>query len=182
MRTLISIFVFSMLASQTIGLSAAPNDEQSPKDLVERYFRVEAAGTYLGADGWYKGSDFFVHLGAPPKKVTISVISRDYSVWKPEISGDSARVIVATIVIGDIDSSLRFTESETIKGFVGYNLYSYQHVLGTRPARKKSASHRAAEMENQGHSWSGVPDARRSHPLRDSHARQLQRSCDSTKC
>jgi hypothetical protein len=107
---LLGVSVVAMAQTSAVpGQSAAP--EQSPKVIVEQFWKMETSGGRLAADGWYKSSRFFVRMyPVMPAERVVHVI-RDGTGDKVEVTARTenwAEVSVSTILLGSLDSALRF--------------------------------------------------------------------------
>lgn len=92
----------------------------SPKGLVEEYWRMETTGGRLTPEGWKKANAYYLQPVPPPQKRIISVIDDDFAVWNPIIRGSHASVMIGARLLGNIDSSLRYTphhRRQSRKGF-----------------------------------------------------------------
>lgn len=117
--------VFAVILSIAgIGTPAqGPEDRQkSPKKVVESFWKFETEGGRLTPEGWSKASSFFVRPVSPPSKKKISVIYKDSTISDPIIKGSTAHITVEILPQGQIDSTLRFTPSESYKAGLVYNL------------------------------------------------------------
>jgi hypothetical protein len=96
---------------------------ESPKQVVERYFRFEADGGRLTAEGWQKANAFWVHPSQRPRNNEVTVIYKNFSVYEPAMKGSyTAEVKVEFLPQGVINSQLRFTPSQTYKAAAIYRL------------------------------------------------------------
>ena len=93
-----------------------------PKEVLERYFQMEANGQRLSPKGWRQADTFFFKPVLPPKDKQITVIYKDYSVWEPVMKGSTAELTVGYLPVGKIDAALRFTPAQYYKEGVTYRL------------------------------------------------------------
>ncbi len=96
--------------SLTQESSAAPD---SPKKIVETFWRMESAGGRLTPEGWNKSSVFFVRSGTSRTPNVIHVIrnSQNDSIEETARTANWAEVSVTTDEVGQIDSKLRLRET-----------------------------------------------------------------------
>jgi hypothetical protein len=99
------IFVPIAAPTQTRALGA-----KSPKEVVEQFWAMEAAGGRLNPEGWYKAAAFFAVQPSPlPMEKDITVVAGDFRVADPTINGDQATVAVGCQgcrELGHLDSTL----------------------------------------------------------------------------
>jgi len=114
------IFVAVLGLAAIIADAQAPTEPQeSPKEVVERFYKLEAEGTWLVPDRWHELTDFFTSVQSWPPDDPVSVL-RSYRV------GDAKRNVVDGTthyevdvdysVWGSINFFLRFTRAELSKG------------------------------------------------------------------
>jgi len=88
---------------------------KSPQEVVEQFWTTETAGGRLTVPGWYNAAAFFAvqPRSFTPERDTerdIAVVSGDFKVGDPTISGDRATVVVGCPdcrELGDLESILR---------------------------------------------------------------------------
>lgn len=100
--------LFSVVAAQTPVQSLT--SPKSPKEVLEGYRKMDAEGERLTASGWTRASVFFVKP-APRLNQTFVFVIDGERVTDPIMPKGNSRVeaLVASIALGQIDSSGRFT-------------------------------------------------------------------------
>jgi len=121
MRSLVvaGFLVWGLIAPPASLVESQP---KPPKDVVEEFWTFETNGGRLTADGWNKASEFFVRPSPRPDNREMSVVYKDSVVSDAIIKGSTAEVTVEILPQGQIDSSLRFTQSSSYKAGVLYHL------------------------------------------------------------
>jgi hypothetical protein len=117
--TLISITIVAIGASPQ---SPPPNPSEK---VVDQLWRMAAAGDLLTTKGWNTASRFFTQPSSLPERKTIRIVSNSYGVASPQISGNTAKLIVWCEDVGKIDPEFRFTPappSTSEKTGYGYSL------------------------------------------------------------
>jgi len=87
--------------------SSSPQDNL-PKNVVEQFCKIDAAGERLTPAGWHRADAFFVRPGPPAEDATVSIMEGDFFVGTPQVNGDTATVGVEYLELGHLDSSMRF--------------------------------------------------------------------------
>ncbi len=64
----------------------------------------------LTPEGWLRGDGFFSQPVPPPRKISIGLMSKDYSVEDLDVKGKHASVFWGYEYLGRINSELRYTE------------------------------------------------------------------------
>ncbi len=109
-------FVLMLLLTSAMAQGTPPsaNEAESPKQLVERYWKLETSGERLTTQGWNKLEAFRIHPSPPPQRKVIVVVSPEFSVWDPIVNGSRATVNVdLKSIIGEISPEMRFTRHST---------------------------------------------------------------------
>lgn len=94
---------------------SAPADINSPKDVVQDFWKLETSGGRLTDSGWHDASRFFVRMtpSAGPSKKVIHV-TRPAGTARVEETARTeswAEVSVSPYVLGEIGPSLQFTST-----------------------------------------------------------------------
>ena len=119
---------FAMLMLLLLAIPARPQGaqtkEQSPRTVVEEFWKLEIEGGRLTAEGQQRANTFFVRPIPIPLTKEVVVIDRDFSVWDPIINGNGAQVMIGVRSLGGIDSSLHYLppDGSAVKEGVGYHL------------------------------------------------------------
>ncbi len=100
------------------GVFAFPQASQkaanSPKFVVEEYWKFETHGGRLSPNGWKSASRFLVRVPPMPATRRITVVSDDYSVWDAWVKGNTATVNVGVArILEDVDEKLIFKPHST---------------------------------------------------------------------
>lgn len=134
-------FVLSLalvLGTEFLQSQSPAYKPESPKQVVEKYFRFEADGGRLTPEGWQKRSAFWVRDSQRPPGNEITVIYRNFSVWDAVMKDSKvAEVRVEFLPQGNIDSRLRFILS-ILQGGRHIPVGSYGQALGGRTAWRVS--------------------------------------------
>ena len=137
--TIISLII--AVVSMTGSVNNTPFPTESPKEVIQKYWKFETAGGMLTPDGWDSAATFFVKLGRPPLTRRISVIAGNYAVSDAVINGDSAEVMVEILPQGQVNSELKFTPSADQKEGLSFHLiltskYSSPGASGEAPVER----------------------------------------------
>jgi hypothetical protein len=110
MKRAIRIGIALSLGVSTPAAQSTTTEPQSPKQVVERFVKMETNGERLTPDGWREASVFFVRPSPFPQHPRIFVIGDNFLVWDPVISiaDNKAEVPVEVDPQGQIDGHLRF--------------------------------------------------------------------------
>src|SRR3974377_563034 len=79
-------------------------EQDSPENIVSRFFELDSKGTRLTPEGWYAVASLFVRPEAPPKRLLVEVSIGSVYVGHPEIKGEQAVVGAEFMLLGQIDS------------------------------------------------------------------------------
>jgi hypothetical protein len=122
MRRIVTVIVFvalSMIASSAqIG-----NRPKTPREIVDRLWKMATEGELLTDDGWRRVSGMFAKQVPSPGNDLILVVSNSWSVNGETVRGDSAEVVVGFADAGSIDSSLRYTPAKETGAFKSGQLF-----------------------------------------------------------
>jgi len=113
-KTMVKLLVLTtMLSFAVIATSArsSAGPGKSPKEVVERFCKMDAEGKLLSPDGANETAILFVSPYSWRRDQVIVVVS-DYVVRGPDLQGNSAYFTVDYHTWGQLDSSLRFTREE----------------------------------------------------------------------
>ena len=109
---LLLLLLCGLGASSTRIMAQSQAPPKSPKDVLQAYRKLEAAGERTTANGWYRTSAFFVKPSPPPALKAIEVISEELvDDPDPWFKGGKNKVQIAVIctAFGQIDALGRFT-------------------------------------------------------------------------
>ena len=81
----------------------------SPTEVVRAYRKMDGAGERLTNSGWYRSSAFFLKPSPPPRRIVMFVIDGERVDGPLPVGGNRAEVQVGQSLVGQIDSSGRFT-------------------------------------------------------------------------
>jgi hypothetical protein len=104
-RSFVLPFVVALGAVLGAQQTTPTGSESSPRDIVERVWKLATQGELLSSEGWDKvAREYFLHpVPLPGSKVVlllphgdgeILVVSNDWAVLTPTIKGDKATVAV----------------------------------------------------------------------------------------
>lgn len=114
------------LMSACFGISVFGQDtrSQSPKAVVEDFWKFEIDGGRLTPDGWSRGNDFFVRPIPMSGVGKITVIDRNSSVWDPVMDGKKCRVTIGISSLGRLGPKLQYfpPDSRFVKEGAEYRL------------------------------------------------------------
>jgi hypothetical protein len=110
---LLIMFTFCMIGALTLAQSSGT--QEPPKEVVERFCKLDAAGVRLRPEGWNRTAEFFVRPVPKPSNMPITVMKGSFVVGNPRIEGEKATVGVEYLKLGRLDNSMRF------KGAAGYS-------------------------------------------------------------
>jgi hypothetical protein len=97
-------------------LPAPESPQQSASSILLQFAALESAGKGLTADGVKQLQDFFIDPSAwQPRKIRVA---RDFVVSNSDFIGNRGALFVEYMVLGDLDSSLRFTSEAPTKSKV----------------------------------------------------------------
>ncbi|MFZ0308800.1 MAG: hypothetical protein WAL89_11530 [Candidatus Sulfotelmatobacter sp.] len=100
-RVLILIVTLVLMEIGAIGqMPVSPR--LSPKEVVERFCKMEAEGKHLTPDGWRDMSKLLISSTANPRLEEMAVI-KDYIVSEPVIDRNRAKVSVVYTTLGVVD-------------------------------------------------------------------------------
>jgi hypothetical protein len=125
MNLLFGIAFLLAFATAAVPTASQPGQEQSPKAVVEEYWKLVAQGALLTPEGWNEAAKFFVFPSPLPRERVILVVHGDFAVWNPVVKGNSAEVMVGYRSVGKIDPSLRFwppNDKEAVKAGILHRL------------------------------------------------------------
>src|SRR5271168_1316404 len=96
------LLVTTLFLSAHLAFAQTPaSPPKSPNDVVAEFFRFEAGGGRLTADGWDKANEFFVHPVPISQTRTILVVDDNYSVWDGSTKkGNDVMVTVGVLPVG----------------------------------------------------------------------------------
>jgi hypothetical protein len=90
------------------GIAASTSSQPSPRDVLERFCELDAAGKQLGTEGWQEIATLFVQPESPRSEKIIVI--RDFVVSQPTLNDKKAEFYVEYIYLGQIDlSRLQFS-------------------------------------------------------------------------
>lgn len=133
------------LNGQTQPASDQSTESQEVKAAVERFYKFETAGAWLGRDRWDELQNFFADIGPASLQTSISVI-KSYQV------GEAKKIVHADGIYhygvdvdcfewGSINSFLRFTKArasgEAVQRRVGESLSFSDGFVITQPSGKE---------------------------------------------
>jgi hypothetical protein len=105
------IFIFAVAISFPIlgeaGVSSTP--VKTPKETVERLWKLATEGEFLTADGCSRYSGFFLHSSPCPAKKRIRVVSNHWTILSVSTSASESDVSVEFANAGVIDPELNYT-------------------------------------------------------------------------
>lgn len=132
----IACLAYAVLSSAQPSLRSI----NSPKEVVERFWKMETQGGRLGPEGWRAAASYFATTVEFPKERSIGVVSNHFSVWDAMIRDNSAEVTVGVGgLMWKIDPEMRVhTWSDQIKGFISYKLVLTDRHSGIASDRKAS--------------------------------------------
>lgn len=104
-RRTISILVVAICAA----VARAQSGSAAPTQVVEAFLKFETQGGRLTPGGWQKGNSFFSRPVESPKKMSVVLASKNYSVDEISVTGIKAEVNTGYDELGRIDPELRFT-------------------------------------------------------------------------
>lgn len=81
----------------------------SPKDVVERLWKLGTEGELLTPDGWNRASGLFVKHEAFPANGSVRIVSNNWGVDHSSVTGDTAEVDMGYTDAGTIDASLKYS-------------------------------------------------------------------------
>lgn len=107
---------FLMLVVPGVCAQSGTKEINSPKQVVEEFWKLETEGGRLTAKGWYKAGVFFVRPGPAPRKKTIAITSGKHkcSVDERWVRGNHAEIANQCFDLGRIDNSLRYTPPDSL--------------------------------------------------------------------
>lgn len=113
-----------LLTTAVTGLRAQTVPTESPKQVIEAFWKIETAGGRLTDEGWRAADHFFVKPIEPPHARVIYVIDSDYAVWDPTVRDSTAEVTIGVGgLIWKIDPRMHTTVFlNQVKGAVVYKL------------------------------------------------------------
>ncbi len=111
LRTAYRATAFFTFAAVAIKAQAPLAQQNSPKETLERFCKMDAEGKQLGPEGQKEVADVLYDKKPWAEHAEITVV-KDFVVRAPEIRGDTAEVVVNYNVWGQLDSSLRFARLE----------------------------------------------------------------------
>jgi hypothetical protein len=79
-----------------------------PKDVVDQFCKMDAAGERLTSGGWQRANAFFVRPSPPVEDAVVGVMGGDFFEGTPQIKGDEAIVGIEYLKLGQLDSAMRF--------------------------------------------------------------------------
>jgi hypothetical protein len=150
---MIVIFALPIGLSLCTQASKESSEAQEVKAVVERFCKLEAAGTWLGTSQWNELQDFFTEIGPATLPASVSVLKR-YQI------GETKRIVHADGTVhygvdvdwfewGSINSFLRFTRAsatgQPVERRVGESLFLTDRLVTTGPTgneEKKKVSRR----------------------------------------
>src|SRR5438874_1404655 len=110
---------FIAFATVSIEAQTAVDQLKSPKEVLERFCKLDTEGTWLGPERWHELTDFFTSVQSWPPDDSVSVL-KNYSLGEAKRSVVDGTVYyevdVDYFVWGSINSFLRFTRAELSKG------------------------------------------------------------------
>lgn len=111
MKSIRIVHLLVLIAVPTIPSQAQTNATNSPKEVVEQFWKIETEGGRLTPEGWRKAEDFFLHPNPTPQKKTIAVISGKYKYAVDErwVKKNKAEIANGCFDLGRIDDSLTYT-------------------------------------------------------------------------
>ena len=108
----VAITIQIIMSTSLCAQSSVPLNE-SPKQLLVRFFEMDANGKQLTQNGWDEMGKFFAQPGVRmPKEITII---KDYVVSDPIVHGNTAQLYYEYIEIEQLDSKLHFSDDHGFK-------------------------------------------------------------------
>jgi len=126
----------SILAGTPTRSQHANPPQESPSQVFQRFYELEAAGKALTPEGWRELAEFFVET---PKLRGDKILIFDIvDVGEALIEGDTAEIDISANSLGELDSSLRLTDYPPNKpsascGCYGDNGLAYTLLLSEKP-------------------------------------------------
>lgn len=123
---------------------------ESPSQVFQRFYKLEAAGKGLTPEGWRELAEFFVET---PKLQGDKILIFDIvDVGEALIEGDTAEIDISGNSLGELDSSLRLTDYPPDKpsancGCYGDNGIAYTLLLSEKPWDREAAPHGTTAKE-----------------------------------
>jgi hypothetical protein len=93
--------IFGLLGLAVFAQTVVPR--QSPKEVAERFCRMESDGKLLTPEGWREMTKLLVSSTAKPRLEEMAVI-KDFVVNDPVIEGNGAKVAVQYTTLGILDA------------------------------------------------------------------------------
>lgn len=98
----------SILAGTPVLLQRTSPPQESPSQVLQRFYKLEAAGKALTPEGWRELAEFFVETPKPQwDKILVYDIVH---VGEALIEGDTAEIGISGNSLGELDSSLRLAD------------------------------------------------------------------------
>jgi len=135
MKRIALLAIAATLGIPALGAPLTAGEENSPKEILEQFWKLEIQGAWSTPEGWNQMAALLVHPSPPPRNITIAVIKggiHDYRVGDPTITNDRAEIYVGFLDPGKLDSALRFIpESQRASNgaLIGPSSDSYELVL-----------------------------------------------------
>lgn len=102
------IFVVPLCVIVSSAKLPQAQDGKTPTSVVKELFAADEVGTRLTPKGWYDESNLFIRPQPFPGTPVITVMKGSFVEGQPQIAGDQAQVGVECLILGTLDSSLRF--------------------------------------------------------------------------
>jgi hypothetical protein len=107
-------FQLAVAIAVTIFLGPMKAATISPKDVVDKFVKMDVEGERLSPEGWYQADALFVKSSEPPHPRVLVVIARRYAVSEVTEKAHTNEFYMGYEVVGRIDTtSLRFESSNS---------------------------------------------------------------------
>jgi len=106
------LFALLMLGTTAATIATSLPDEKSPREVVQQLCRLDADGGRFTERGWYRATQFFVRPEPMPSALSLVVMKGDFSIGPAKVHGTEAEVGAEYLVLGRIDSTLRFVRAD----------------------------------------------------------------------
>ena len=146
-RTVLAASVFFTFAVIALENHAAATEQNSPKEAVETFCKIDAEGKQLEPEGQKEVAALLYEQKPQSQNSEITVV-KDHVARGQEIRGDAAQFVVEYSVWGRLDSSLRFARLAGLSGNLPIQVREYISLI-------RSEKH--AELGSDGR-WQEVRD------------------------
>lgn len=115
---------FAILGAISIMIPSGIRAQELPRTVVESFVKMELNGQLLTADGRSQAMALFSYSRPFVSQENVTVIGEDYSIREIWVRGNHAEVLVTYKVLGNIDSSSRYSAPNTpsMTGVARYDL------------------------------------------------------------